>query len=103
MSETTSGIFISLFRMSLLSRGPFAENMALESIVSVVQWITGGTLLCALVVILVVEGLQYAVAADDPIASQVEFVDLVIPKNVIVVEPPKKPEAGVISADSLNL
>jgi hypothetical protein len=47
-------------------------------------------------VILVVEGLQYAVAADDSIASQIEFVDLVISKNVIV-------EASVISADSLNL
>jgi hypothetical protein len=79
------------------------EKKAAESL-NPLRWLRQtGALLCAFVVIFIIAGLQQTYAADDPIASEIKLVHLVISENVVVVKPPVEPKSFAIPANGLNL
>jgi hypothetical protein len=65
----------------------------------------GGTLLCALIVILVFEGLQNdgVAAADRTVASKIEAMNLVLSENIIVIQAAEEPQTRSIAAYGFSL
>jgi hypothetical protein len=64
----------------------------------------GGAALCALVVILVFEGLQNEeIASERAFASEVEAMNLVISENIIVVQKSEEPQTGGVAAYTSNV
>jgi len=58
--------------------------------------------LCALIVVFVIVGLQNTVAAFLN-GSETESVHLVVPENIVVIEPAEQPQANLISTNRAKL